>query len=267
MNMDNIWPLVTTYAIRIVGVIALFGVAWYLAGRVGGMIEKGLKKASFDATLSRFLSNVARWLIIIMALLACLGVFGIETTSFAALIGAAGLANGLGFQGSLSNVAAGIMLLIFRPFRVGDVISVGGNSGKVDELSLFTTHLDTPDNRRIIVPNSVIFGATLENVTHHPTRRVDVNVGCSYDAELDATRAALEGAVKQIAKMNAEPAPQVVLVSLGDSAVNWTVLVWCQTPDYFTVLESAVGAVKRALDGAKISIPYPQMDVHLSQKS
>jgi len=265
--MDNIWPLVTTYAIRIVGVIALFGVAWYLAGRVGGMIEKGLKKASFDATLSRFLSNVARWLIIIMALLACLGVFGIETTSFAALIGAAGLAIGLGFQGSLSNVAAGIMLLIFRPFRVGDVISVGGNSGKVDELSLFTTHLDTPDNRRIIVPNSVIFGATLENVTHHPTRRVDVNVGCSYDAELDATRAALEGAVKQIAKMNAEPAPQVVLVSLGDSAVNWTVLVWCQTPDYFTVLESAVGAVKRALDGAKISIPYPQMDVHLSQKS
>jgi small conductance mechanosensitive channel len=195
--------------------------------------------------------------------LTCLSYFGIETTSFAALIGAAGLAIGLAFQGTLSNFAAGAMLLIFRPYKVGDTITSGNYQGTVAEIALFTTEVDTFDGRRIIIPNSSINGSVIENVTYHRLRRVDVPVGVAYDADIDATRRALERALTMVTQAVRDPAPDVVLVGLGDSAVNWTVRVWATQKDFGLAKQALIRAVKMELDQAGIGIPFPQMDVHL----
>ena len=171
-----------------------------------------------DDTLGIFLSNLARWAILIMAVLAALGMFGIQTTSFAAVIGAAGIAIGLAFQGTLSNIASGVMLLIFRPFTVNDVIKAAGVTGKIIEIGLFTTSFDTADNRRIFVPNALIFGGTIENVTYHAKRRVEVSVGTDYSADLDEVRAVLERAIVSVEGVLDDPKSQVYLTELGASS-------------------------------------------------
>jgi len=253
----------TNFVPKLVGVFVLFFVAWIVAKWTSKLVRRGLEKASFDKTLTHFFSNLTRYAIILMAVLSCLGAFGVATTSFAAVIGAAGLAVGLAFQGTLGNFAAGIMLLIFRPYKVDDVVSVAGVTGKVIEIALFTTQFDTVDNRRIIVPNGNIFGTTIENISYHEKRRVDVNVGTDYNADIDNTKEILERAAKAVSGSSTEPAPQVVLTDLGDSTINWQVRVWCPSADYFAVKESVTHDVKKALDAANISIPYPQMDLHL----
>ena len=255
--------LIISYGTKVVGVIVLILVAWIVAGWVRRLVEKSLTRAKFDLTLARFFSNAARWGILILAILAVLGIFGVQTASFAALLAGAGLAIGLAFQGSLSNFAAGVMLLVFRPFKVGDVVNVGGSVGKVEAIDLFITTLDTPDNRRIILPNGQVFGAVIENITHHPIRRVSVPVGVDYTADIDKTRQVLEEAASKVPGILEDPAPQIFLASLGDSAVDWQVRVWCNTADFFTVLEATVRETKKALDDAGIGIPYPQMDVHV----
>jgi small conductance mechanosensitive channel len=155
------------------------------------------------------------------------------------------------------------MLLIFRPFRVGDVVSVAGITGKVVEIDLFTTQFDTPDNRRLVVPNGAIFGSTIENVTFHPTRRVDVDVGTDYGADLRATRTVLEEVATATEGVLEEPAPQVYLKSLGASSIDWAVRVWTETSEYWAVRERITQRVKEALDAAEIGIPFPQMDIHV----
>ena len=209
---------------------------------------------------------MTRALILVAAVLACLGVFGIETTTFAAVIGAAAFAVGLAFQGTLSNFASGVLLLVFRPYGVGDVVSAGGQTGKVDAIGLFTTTLDTPDNRRIIVPNSAVTGGVIENISHHSTRRVTVAVGTDYGADLDAVRAVLEKMAPTLPGVLQDPAPQIFLDSLGDSCINWQVRVWCKTGDYWDVWQATTSATKKALDGANVGIPFPQMDVHVDGK-
>lgn len=262
-TLTGLAPLVTQYAVKIVGVFALLVFAWWASGLFAKAFIRASRKAKFDATLEGFVANMIRWSVRLMAILAILGMFGVETTSFAAVIGAAGLAIGLAFQGSLSNLAAGVMLLIFRPFKVGDVISVGGKSGKVNSIELMTTTLDTVDNRRIIIPNSGVFGATIENITFHSTRRVDVTVGVDYSADMKETRKILEA----VAATNPHPAKdldaQIVLVNLGASSVDWQIRVWTETANYFAVLEAITEATKAQLDDAKIGIPFPQMDVHV----
>jgi small conductance mechanosensitive channel len=178
-------------------------------------------------------------------------------------LAAAGFAVGLALQGTLANFSAGVMLLIFRPFKAGDVIDVAGVKGKVQEISLFTTELDTPDNRRLIVPNGSIFGSTIENVTFHPIRRVDVAVGTDYPADLNATRKVLEDAAASVQPQADGKEPQVYLSELGDSSIAWSVRVWTSTEDYWGVKEELTQKVKDALDEAGIGIPYPQMDVHM----
>jgi len=248
---------------KVAGVLVLLIVSWIVAGWAARVLRKGLGKASFDKTLTHFFANFVRYAIITMAVMASLGVFGIATTSFVALIGAAGLAVGLAFQGTLGNFAAGVMLLIFRPFKVDDVVSVAGVTGKVVLIELFTTQFDTPDNRRIIVPNGTIFGNTIENVIFHDKRGVDVSVGTDYNAGLDNTKIILERATKAVSGIMDDPAPQVVLTDLGDSTINWQIRVWCPAAAYFAVKEALTHDVKLALDAANISIPYPQMDLHL----
>ena len=187
MNFENMgseaWTLIATYGIRVVGVLVALFAAWVVSGMAKRALLKVFARSNFDATLSKFFSNMARYSILTFAVVGCLEVFGIETSSFAAVIAAAGLAIGLAFQGTLSNFSAGVMLLIFRPFRVGDYVTVGGTSGTVEEIDLFTTELKTPDSKMIVMPNSSIFGAEITNFSAHENRRVDIDVGTDYGAE------------------------------------------------------------------------------------
>ena len=255
--------LITTYAVRVGGALLLLLAAWIIAAWLRRTISRNLEKANFDITLTKFFGNAARYLLLIIAVLGCLEIFGVQATSFAAVLAAAGFAVGLAFQNTLSNFSAGIMLLTFRPFKVGDVVNVAGYVGKVDEIELFTTKIDTFDNRRIIVPNSAVFGSTIENITFHDTRPVDVFVGTDYPANLDETRKVLETAAENVEGRLPDQEVQVVLDSLGDSSINWEVRVWSKTSDFLAVKQALTRAVKIALDDAGKGIPFPQMDVHL----
>lgn len=264
-DVESVRSTIEEYGVPVLKAIVFLVVAWFVAVWAQRLVRGGLQKAKFDETLTRFFAKATRIVIFIIAILACLGIFGIETTSFAAVLAAAGFAVGLAMQGTLSNFSAGVMLLVFRPFKVGDVVSVAGELGKVDEIELFTTTLDTFDNRRIILPNSAIFGATIENITFHPKRRVDVNVGVAYEADLDRTREVLENAARSVPGRLEDEEIQVVLLELGDSSVNWQVRVWAPTADYFPVKDATTRAVKMALDEAGLTIPFPQLDVHYNK--
>ncbi len=257
------FALLLGYAVSVVKALVFLFIGWIIAGWLRRITVRGLERAEVDQTLIKFFGNIVRYTVLILVVLACLSLFGINTTSFAAVIGAAGLAIGLAFQGTLGHFASGVMLLVFRPFKVGDVVSTGGVWGKVNEIELFTTTLDTPDNRRIIIPNGTIFGSTIENLTFHPIRRVDVSVGTDYGADLDKARQVMLETAKNTPNTLSDPAPQIYLVALGGSSIDWQVRAWCNTPDFFSVKDELTLRVKKALDAADIGIPFPQMDLHL----
>jgi small conductance mechanosensitive channel len=265
VSVASLQTLVTTYALRVVGVVIFLALAWILAGFLRGLITKRMIKRSFDPGLAKFLGSLVRISILVMAIISSLGVFGIETTSFAAVLAGAGLAIGMALQGSLSNFAAGVLLLTFRPFKTDDVITVAGQTGKVMEIELFTTALDTPDNRRIIVPNGAILSSVIENITFHPKRRVDVVVGTDYSADLKKTREVLTKAALTVEGRLADEDPIIVLTGLGASSIDWQVRIWAKTEDFWAVKEASTEAVKEALDAEGIGIPFPQMDVHLDK--
>lgn len=257
--------LVTSWGLRVLGVFALLISARILAGWSRRGLQRAFARAEFDVTLARFFSNLLYWALLLIAVLFSLSLFGIETTSFAAILAAAGFAIGMAFQGTLSNFASGVLLLVFRPFEVDDAVKVADQVGRVHAIDLFTTTLDTFDNRRIIIPNSAVTGATIENITHHPTRRVDLEIGVSYDAGTEATRDVLAGVVQATEGVFPDPEPTVMLLNLGASSVDWAVRVWCRAEDYWTVRERLLEKAKKALDAAGIGIPYPQLDVHLDR--
>ncbi len=256
------------YGIEAITVLIAFAILLIVAGWVKNLVSTTLTKAKLDVTLAKFFSNLARYAVLIMGILGILEKFGFETTSFAAIIGAAGLAVGLAFQGTLSNFSAGVMLLVFRPFKVGDVVSVAGITGAVVEIDLFVVHFDTPDNRRIILPNSSIVGSTIENITFHGTRRVEVNVGTDYSDDLSQVSDVLVAAANSVKTRLQEPAPDAYLLDLGDSCINWVVRVWVNNnmDDYLAARQELTYNVKNALDAANLNIPYPQMDVHVDGK-
>ncbi len=261
--LESYTPTLIDYGIKVAGVLVALFVAFRIASWLQHRVERGLQARSFDPALTGFFGSLTRWTIVVAAVLACLGVFGIQTTSFSALIGAAGLAVGLAFQGTLSNFAAGVMLLVFRPFSIGDYVKVAGAEGVVKEIGLFTVAIDTLDNRRIILGNTTVVGGTIENVTHNPKRRVDIDVGVAYEADLDRVREVLDEAAAGVEGRDPELGHQIFLKGLGASSVDFQVRVWCDTAAYRDVWQATVRAVKRGLDGAGISIPYPQLDVHL----
>jgi small conductance mechanosensitive channel len=271
MDLDRFFASVTDLAVNVGGkiifalVILLIG--WLVAGWVGRVSRAAMARARFDETLAGFLTKLVSWGVMVLVILACFSLFGVETTSFAAIIGSAGIAVGLAFQGTLSNFAAGLMLLAFRPFKVGDVIQVAGQLGKVHAIELFTTTLDSFDNRRFTIPNGQIFGSTIENVTFHRYRRADVNVGVGYEADIDATRRILTEAVQGVPAALTDPEPEIVLLELGGSSVNWSVRVWANTADFGEVKQATIRGVKIALDQGGIEIPFPQMDVHLKRQT
>ena len=260
---ERMWEIVNDYGVPGLKVLLIIFAALLVASWVNRIVRGSCERAKIDPTLGRFFGKAARWVVLLLAGMFVIGVFGIPIAGFAVVLGAAGLAIGLAFQGTLSNLASGVMLLIFRPFKVGDFVNVAGQAGKVDEIELFCTTFDTPDNRRIITPNSAIFGSQIENVTYHDTRRVDVNVGVEYSADMDKTRQVLEAAAAGLEGCLDDPPRQVYLWELGGSSVDWKVRVWCPTADYWAIRETLTRAVKVALDEAGIGIPFPQMDVHM----
>ncbi|MEM6491509.1 MAG: mechanosensitive ion channel domain-containing protein, partial [Pseudomonadota bacterium] len=232
------------YGIGVVGAVLTLIIGFWASGRAKKVVSRlVMKTGEADVMLAGFLGSLAKYAIIAAVVIAVLQQFGVETASLIAVLASAGLAIGLALQGTLSHLAAGVMLLLFRPFKVGDVVNLNGQLGKVDEIELFTTSLDTFDNRRIILPNSDVFGTTIENITHHPVRRVDIEVGAAYDADIDSTRQALERAVKTTVGVLTTPEPNVVLASLGASSVDWIVQGWAPTGDYLAVKQALIRSV------------------------
>lgn len=261
--IERVSPLLTEYGVRVAGALVFLLASLWLSSLAAKASKGALERAKVETTLARYLSNMARVLVIVLAVVTCMAIVGIPVTSLAALIGAGGLAAGLALQGSLSNIAAGAALSITRPFRVGDRVVVAGQTGIVKEISLFTTMLDTPDNRRIIIPNGQIFGTVIENMTYNPLRRVEVDVGVSYGADMNATRRALEKAAGRVSVREPSEPPKIMVTAFADSSVNWRVCVWVPTEKFLDGREEAFHAIRASLDEAGIEIPFPQRVVHL----
>ncbi len=255
-------PMLSVYFVPALISLLLISAGYIAAGFVGRFVSR-MVSSKLDVTLGRFLGKFVANAMLVMLFVSILRRFGIETAHFAAVIAAMGFAIGMALQGALSNFAAGVMLLVFRPFRVGDIVRISDCEGTVDEIELFTTRLNTFDNRHLILPNGQVFGSVIHNYTHNPVRRVDVNVGVAYDADIRQTRNTLENAVSVIPGAVSDPPPKVVLTELGDSAVQWQVRIWTRTENFLDVRERVITAVKDGLEAARISIPFPQVDVHL----
>lgn len=275
MNLEQIlatinFDLVASYVTRAGGGLLFLIIGFMVAGWGKRVVRRAFDARNFDPTLGGFISSMVRYGIIAMTVLSCLSLFGIETTSFAAILGAAGLAVGLALQGTLGNLAAGLLLVGFRPFKIGDFIKTSGAAGTVEEITLFTTLLRTPDNRVIIVPNGPIFNGSIENVSAKPLRRVDVDVGVDYSADIDQTRAVLakvwDGMPEVLGEGQAPANPTAILTGLGASSVDYQLRVWCKAGDYWGVREKLLEKSKKELDAAGIGIPFPQMDVHLQKQ-
>lgn len=266
-SVEEIWTmvaaLVTTYGLSVIGAIVILIVGFVVAGWIKGSVNKALSKFKrVDETLRGFFSSLAYYAVIIFTVIAVLSQFGVETTSFIAVLGAAGLAVGLALQGTLSNVAAGVMLLLFRPFKTGDYIEAGGLAGTVKSITLFVTELATPDNVQIIAPNSELWGSAIKNYSFHPTRRVDLAIGIAYEDEIDKAISAVVDEAKKDSRVLAEPAPMAAVTDLGDNSVNFTVRVWCNAGDYWPLKFDLIKNLKNRMDSEGITIPYPQRTIH-----
>jgi small conductance mechanosensitive channel len=251
------------YLLRILAFIGILVVGRWIASRIRSLIKGGLDRPELDRTLTKFAGNFAYYAIFVLALLAALNTLGVETASFVAVLAAAGFAVGLALQGTLANFAAGVMLLVFRPFNVGDYVEIGGETGYVHDLQLFFTKIDTRSNQLIVVPNSDIFGSTIRNIFAYDEVRVDCEVGTDYPADIDATREVLLEAAQSIDDRIEERGVQAALTELGGSSVNWEVRIWAAPDDYFRLKQDLTRQVKYHLDEAEIGIPYPQLDVHM----
>ncbi len=259
--------LMSAWGLQVVGAIVVLIIGFVVAKIVRGAVHKGLERSKLDNTLVPFLSKMVYYLVLIFVLVAVLSLFGIETTSFIAVLGAAGFAVGLAMQGTLSNFSAGVMLLFFRPFGVGDYIEAGGTAGSVREIGVFATTLNTPDNVRIIAPNSSVFGSIIKNYAANPTRRNDMVMGISYDDDIGKAIEVINRCLKEDQRVLQDPAPVVAVSELADSSVNLVVRPWCAKEDYWGLRFDLTRRMKEQLEAAGCSIPYPQTDVHLHQPS
>lgn len=230
---------------------------------VVSLVGKALGKSRLDSMLIGFLKNILRWVLLLFVFVAALDQLGVDTTSFIAVLGAAGLAVGLALKDSLQNFSSGVMLIIFRPFKAGDYVEAGGTAGVVEEVRIFSTQMRTPDNRAVIVPNGEIYSGVITNVTAKPERRIDLVVGIGYDDDLREAKRILESIVTADERVLEDPAPLVAVSELGASSVDLLVRPWTKTSDYFATKCDLTEKIKLALDEAGISIPFPQMDIHV----
>ena len=250
-------------AINLVTAIAIF----YFGRMVVGLLMRGLKKMmqvqEVDVTLQTFVANLLRMVLLTVVIITAIGALGIQTTSFIAILGAAGLAVGLALQGSLSNFASGVLIVLFRPYKVGDFVEAAGISGVVEEVQILTTVLKTGDNKKVIVPNGQIMDSVITNYSANERRRVDMVVGVSYDDDLDKVRSTLEQLVAADDRILDDPACTIAVSALADSSVNFVVRPWVKSADYWGVMFDLTEAIKKRFDKEGISFPFPQQDVHL----
>jgi len=250
------------YGVGLLGAIAIYIIGKWLIVMVVSFVEKMMEKSKIDQMLIKFISSMLRTLLLVMVILAALNQLGVDTTSFVAMIAAAGLAIGLALQGTFSNIGAGVLIIIFKPFTIGHIIKAAGETGTVDDMNLFSTILKTLDNRIIIVPNSAIMGGSITNFSLQDTRRVDLVFGIGYDDDLKLAKQTLMEIGTSDSRILQDPAPFVAVSELADSSVNFTVRFWVNSPDYWAVHFDTIESVKLVFDEKGISIPYPQMDIH-----
>ncbi len=258
---------VIPWAINVAMALAIFIIGRWVAGILLDVVDKMLNKAGMDPMLVGFVHSILNALLLLFIIIASLDQLGVNTTSFIALIGAAGLAIGLALQGSLQNFAAGVLLIIFRPFKVGHFIEAGGASGVVEEIGIFSTRMKTGDNREIVVPNGAIYGGTITNNSARDTRRIDMVFGISYDDDLRKAREVMQSIIDADERILKKPEALIAVGELANSSVNFNVRPWVNTADYWAVKFDLTEKIKLAFDDAGISIPYPQMDVHLDKSA
>lgn len=267
MDFNNIIPDLQTFAafygIKIIAAMVIFVVGRWVARALRNATKKMMAKGNVDETLISFVGNLTYIALLAFVIIASLNQLGIQTTSFIAVIGAAGLAIGLALQGSLANFAAGVLMIIFRPFKAGDYIEGAGVAGTVEEIQIFATQLKTPDNKTIIVPNAKMMGDNITNYSAKDTRRVDMVIGVGYGDDLKKVREILEDILAKDDRFLEDPAPTIGVLELGDNSVNFAVRPWVKKEDYWGAYFDVTETVKRRFDEEGISIPYPQRDVHL----
>ncbi len=255
----------TLYGMRIVGAVAILIFGRMVVSILAGVVRRLMNRGKAEETLTKFVVALTRISLLTFVVIAALGTLGVQTASFVAVIGAAGLAIGFALQGSLSNFASGVMLIIFRPFKSGDYVEAGGSAGVVEEIHIFSTIMKTPDNKRIIIPNSGITGGNIVNYSALENRRVDLVFGIGYGDDIRKAKEILERIVRDDPRVLADPAPMVAVSELADSSVNFVVRPWVKTADYWGVYFDLTEKVKLTFDAEGISIPFPQTDVHLHQ--
>lgn len=263
---ELILEFIIDFGPKLLGAVLILLIGTWLIGKIGSLIRKGLDKGSFEPSLKSFLTSLTRFALYVMLFITVLGTVGIPMTSFLTILGAAGLAIGLALQGSLSNFAGGVLILAFKPFRIGDVIEAQGEIGTVQKIDILHTRLDTADNREIIMPNGSLANSNIINITAHPTRRVAFPVGISYDSDIKQARQIIVDTLSKDPRVLPEEGVQVVLLELADSSLNLSVRVWVKSEDFWSMTFEGLENIKEALDAANIEIPFPQRDIHMKQE-
>lgn len=256
---------ITPWIPKLAVALLIFFVGRWAVRLLARAIQAGMTRAGQDPTLVRFVGSLIYGLLLVAVIIAALSEVGFQTTSLIAVLGAAGLAVGLALQGSLANFAAGVMIILFRPFRAGDYVDAGGVQGSVEVVTIFNTILLTPDNRQIIVPNDQIMGGVIVNFSAKETRRVDVSIGISYDDDIQTARRVLLEAMRANERVLGDPEPMVMLTGLGDSSVDFAARAWVRSEDYWDAYNALHEELKVAIEGAGLSIPFPQRDMHMKQ--
>jgi len=262
---DFINIYIIPWSINIAMALAIFVIGRWLANILLNVLDRVMKKAGTDEMLISFVHSILSAIFLLFIIIASLDQLGVDTTSFIALIGAAGLAIGLALQGSLQNFAAGVLLIVFRPFKVGNFIETAGVSGVVEEIGIFSTTLKTGDNREIIIPNGSIYNGTITNNSARDTRRVDMVFGIGYNDDIRKAKGLLQAILDADERVLKDPAPLIAVAELADSSVNFNVRPWVKAADYWGVMFDVTEKVKLTFDEEGISIPYPQMDVHINK--
>jgi small conductance mechanosensitive channel len=270
-NIEQVWEqtvvYLTEYGLNVLGAFGILIVGWIAAGWLSKKVHKRAEKsATIDATLTPLLAKVTKVLVLLVTALAVLNQFGIQTTSLVAIMGAAGLAIGLAWQGTLADIASGVMLLVMRPFNVGDSVDIGGESGVVQEIGLVVTKINTFDNVAIVMPNSNVWGDNIKNMSANDNRRVDMVVGFGYDDDMDLAMGTIKEILDKDDRVLDEPEPQIAISDLGDNAVGMIVRPWTKKEDYWDLKFDLTKRIKEVFDEKSISFPYPQRDVHLFQQ-
>ena len=253
----------SSLSISLLMALAILIIGRQLVKLILRLITVALEKSNVEDTVRIFVTNLLNTLLMILVFIAAINQLGIETTSIIAVLGAAGLAIGLALQGSLSNFAAGILIVIYRPYKVGDYIEAGSYAGTVKDIQIFSTVLKTPDNKIVVVPNGSIMNGSIVNYSDQDTRRIDLIVSCGYEDDIDKVRSVLEDILKKEKRVLKDPKPQIAVTELADSSVNFIFRPWVKRTDYLPVYYSLLEEVKKRFDKEGISIPYPQSDVHI----